>query len=146
MQREFSWMRTFRKWCCDRQWSRFLLIGLQDWTSMCNTFEHVEANAWSCLVSILALSMRVLSWQKPLQYHRIIGYHWDPVRRFHDRESPRIAFRTPWWIPQWGSRAFWRLDLLSSRVVWGHVYPADWWMQNRWISAVKAIEAVQQRT
>ena len=72
-------MRTFRKWCCDRQWSRFLLIGLQDWSSMRNTFEHVEANVWSCLVSILALSMRVLSWQKPLQYHRIIGYHWDPV-------------------------------------------------------------------
>ncbi len=107
---------------------------------MHKTCEHGEANVWSWLVSILALWIRARSWKKVVQYHRIIGYHWVQccihalilfyasetmgfaTRGFHNskhktrHESPRIAFRTPWWIPQWGSRAFWRLDRLVEAV------------------------------
>ena len=130
---------------------------------MRNTFEHVEANVWSCLVSILALSMRVLAWQKPLQYHRIIGYHWDPVLYscfdlvlWLEKLWVFADFTT---VSHQGLHSELHGESLSGAHApfegWiccrlesfgGHFYPANWWMQNRWISTVKAIEAVQQRT
>ena len=72
------------------------------------------------------------------------GFHNSKLTKRH--ESPRIAFRTPWWIPQWGSRAFWRLDRPTDGCKIDSSTVNEVILCRQELSKSEVIEAVQRRT